>query len=236
MPLIRVPQHTPEDLAAWERLEREDAAWAARPRLGEQIEEAVREIDLFVRAGPCYVSTSWGKDSTVVAHLVWVVGQVTGVLPPLAWLRLRGRENPHCPLVRDQFLAAHPWPSYVEVETEERPEDTRRREAMDRGWAEIRRVTGTARRITGLRGDESGGRGRRMAEGLTLGVSCAPIGHWTARDVYAYLWRERLPVHPAYAMSHGGRLDRDHLRVAQLGGRHGTGMGRAEWERRYYRT
>ena len=39
-----------------------------------------------------------------------------------------------------------------------------------------------------------------------------------------------------YACSLGGLLDRSKLRVASLGGQRGTGWGRAEWERRYYRA
>ena len=64
--------------------------------------------------------------------------------------------------------------------------------------------------------------------------TCAPLGGWTGADVFAYLHTHRLPVHPAYACSLGGVLDRDRIRVAALGGERGRGHGRAEWERRYY--
>lgn len=233
MPLIRVPQHTPEDLAAWERLEREDAAWAARPRLGEL---AAAALDLLADFRPDYVSCSWGKDSLVLAHLAWTLGELGGHRAPLVWVRVRDRENPWCPAVRDAYLAAHSC-EYHEIEADAEDAvtaDGRRALTSGAGFREAARRFGP-RRATGLRGDESGGRRRRMEQGLVLGDSCAPLGHWTARDVYAYLYRERLPVHPAYAMSHGGRLDRDRLRVASLGGDRGRGMGRAEWERRYYR-
>jgi len=43
-----------------------------------------------------------------------------------------------------------------------------------------------------------------------------------------------LPVHPAYAMTAGGRWDRKHIRVASLGGQRGAQYGRREWEREYY--
>ena len=53
-------------------------------------------------------------------------------------------------------------------------------------------------------------------------------------DVFAYLSLHSLPVHPTYAMSLGGRLPRDRLRVSSLTLRHGVGMGRVEIEERYY--
>ena len=64
--------------------------------------------------------------------------------------------------------------------------------------------------------------------------TCAPIGWWTARDVFAYLHLHGLPVHPAYAMTRGGLWPRDRIRVASLGGQRGRGAGREEWERLYY--
>ena len=51
---------------------------------------------------------------------------------------------------------------------------------------------------------------------------------------FAYLAQHDLPVHPVYAMSMGGVIDRSKLRVASLRGRSGTGMGRREWEDLYY--
>ena len=62
------------------------------------------------------------------------------------------------------------------------------------------------------------------------GLSCQPNGHWSARDVFAYLNAHDLPVHPAYAMTFGGALDRGRLRVGTIGGSRGTEFGRAEWE------
>jgi phosphoadenosine phosphosulfate reductase len=71
--------------------------------------------------------------------------------------------------------------------------------------------------------------------GVSSEQTCAPIGWWKAEDVFAYLYKYKLPVHPAYAMTQGGQWDRKRIRVASLGGRRGRGMGRAQWERAYYR-
>jgi len=77
--------------------------------------------------------------------------------------------------------------------------------------------------------------------GIATERTCAPIGRWSAEDVWAYLYARGLPVHPAYAMSMGGLLDRDRIRVGPLAGERaaawaeqGSGHGRLEWERRYY--
>lgn len=235
MALIRVPQHRPEDLAAWERLEREDAAWATLPEFRARVRDALREILAFAAARPCYASTSWGKDSMVISHLVWTLREEEGLDIPLVWVRVDPVSNPHCPAVRDAFLAR--WPmSYREFRAEclfdeggHRLPSVGPREVTPELIREMGR-----RWIGGLRGEESGLRARRMELGLSLWSSCQPLGHWTDRDVFAYLYAHDLPIHPAYAMSFGGSLDRGRLRVGTIGGSHGTGFGRDEWERVYY--
>lgn len=67
-----------------------------------------------------------------------------------------------------------------------------------------------------------------------LSSTCWPIMWWSARDVYGYLARHDLPVHPSYAMTRGGLEDRDQLRVSIIGGKKGRGFGRQQWERFYY--
>jgi len=90
--------------------------------------------------------------------------------------------------------------------------------------------------VSGVRGEESGVRKLRMRRwGTSSERTCAPIGWWCGGDVFAYLHQHDLPVHPAYAMSFGGTLDRNRIRVASLGGERGTGFGRRDWEHRYYR-
>lgn len=70
--------------------------------------------------------------------------------------------------------------------------------------------------------------------GVSTDRTCAPIGNWTAEHVFTWLHMLNLPVHPAYAQTYGGQLDRGRIRVGALGGERGTGHGRREWERRYY--
>lgn len=70
--------------------------------------------------------------------------------------------------------------------------------------------------------------------GVATSRTCRPIGWWSSADVWAYLARHDLPVHPAYAMTLGGRLERDRIRVHSIGGEDGASFGRVEWEDRYY--
>ena len=235
--LIDSPRLTPEDRAAWDALERYDSVFAARFP-AERINRAEQTIRDFAAAGPCYVSTSWGKDSTVVAHLA----ATSGIRLPLVWVRVKDWENPDCPAVRDAFLDQYGHlVDYHEIEVDANAPrwwdhdthapDTARTSSA--GFAEAGRRFG-ARHVSGVRGEESRMRGMVMARWGDAGpAACRPIGRWTAIDVFAYLHRYDLPIHPAYAMSFGGKKDRRWLRVSSLGGIRG-GTSRAAWERRYY--
>lgn len=222
MGLMPSHRHTREDLEAWERLARYDQALAADPRLDRLADRARAVIVGFANAGPCYCSTSWGRDSVVVAHLVATSGVADRV--PLAYAScadVPGRvEQPDSPAVRDAFLARFPGMVYRE---------------WRRGLGSLHEATGTDRYVSGVRGSESGQRRAAMRiHGEATGRTCRPIGWWSSLDVWAYLARHDLPVHAAYAMSLGGRLERDRIRVHSIGGEDGSSFGRIEWEDRYY--
>ncbi|WP_276652439.1 phosphoadenosine phosphosulfate reductase family protein [Corynebacterium vitaeruminis] len=237
--LIKSPRHTHADLTAWERLTRYDHTLAKTIQWGPKIDAAHDTIRAFAAAGGCYASTSWGKDSTVIAHLC----ATSGVRLPLVYVRLEDYDNPDSLLVRDAFLAR--WGDQVEYDEIAVPstnvarwwhEDTTGmvKHAPDPGFKEAGRRYGD-RYISGIRGEES--RIRRMVMGRWGEAgphSCRPIGRWKATDVFAYLTKFDLPIHPAYAMSHGGRLDRRWIRVSTIGGVRGADKGRADWETAYY--
>lgn len=165
MPLIDSARHTAADLDAWARLERYDAHFA-RAMPAAKVEHARQVIRDFADAGPCYVSTSWGKDSTVVAHLA----ATSGVHLPLVYVRMRHWENPDCLTVRNQFLAAYgDAVSYHEYEVDGGPRwwddiDLQQRTGSHVGnqFAEADRAHG-GRHITGVRGEESRIRDMAMA-------------------------------------------------------------------------
>lgn len=223
--LIDSPRLSDADRAEWARLARYDRAIAAaggtRRRLDRLTAKAREEIERFAAAGECHVGVSWGRDSVTVAHLAHGLGI------PLIWVtyapsRVDRLANPDCPAVRDAYLAAWPAP-YEEIPVDD-PHPYQ--------WIE-RNVS--ARRITGLRADESFARARsRAVHGVATAKSCRPIIDWRSEDIWLYAAAHDLPVHPAYAMSFGGVLGRDRLRVTSLGGDRGADHGRWEWENHYY--
>lgn len=239
--LVESTRYTRRDKEAWDRLERIDAVWCRSDLYRRRVEEAQWTLSEFVEQHPtCYASISWGKDSTVLAHLVATLA------PQIPCLLMRlPAFNPDYTLVRDAFLSR--WTlSYREIEPV--PERDANgypfyKKAFFDGWKKIHKDFGR-HHITGLRGEESSARSIRMQSfGLSSATSCCPLGHWEGRDVWAYLHEHELPVHPVYACSQGGLWERDRLRVGMiaqdLGERtqkwSGTGHGRREHDQLYYR-
>lgn len=243
--LIDSPRLTSADREHWQRLEHYDDVLSRDPALDRLEAQAREAIRAFATAGECIVSTSWGKDSTVVAHLA----ATSGVDIPLVWVRARHFEMPECEQVRDAFLATHPDVRYEErLVTLRNP---KRGEAghpaylaaKERGEAHSQDVLKEVireRYISGVRAEESRIRAISIAHrGTATRHTCRPIGRWTAVHVFAYLYRENLPVHPAYAMTVGGQHDRRWLRVHPLcsaapprSAVHGWDMD--AWEDRYW--
>jgi len=230
--LIASPRHTPDDLAAWEIVERTARAHASLSLYRRHVDRARAAVAEFVARTRCYAGVSWGKDSVVIAHMV--SGLAAEV--PVVWIRVEPICNPDCSLVRDAFFQTYPSSNYHEIVSQcIRDEDGwHATGTLERGFAEAAQRFGAAH-VSGVRADESGQRKARMrAYGESSASTCAPIGWWSGLDVFAYLVEHDLPIHPAYACSLGGQLDATRIRVASLGGRRGDGHGRAEWERRYY--
>ncbi len=231
MALIALDRHTAADLAAWRRASARDALHGRR--IDRKIAAATETIRAFFAADRTgYVGVSWGKDSVVVAHLA----VTAGVDVPLVWINPRPVANPHCAMVRDAFMAGVSA-RYVEIDAWCTPDGAGGWHAtgsIERGFAEASAQFGD-RHVSGIRASESSGRELRMRRhGSTTVRTCAPIGWWSAADVFGYLARFNLPIHPVYAMTRGGLYERERLRVASLGGKRGTGHGRREWELLYY--
>lgn len=230
--LLSSNKHSARDLERWRLVERTAAVHAKTAMFARRSEEARRALVEFLVDGAGYCGVSWGKDSVVVAHMV------SGLVPsfPLVWVRVEPVANPECALVRDAFLAAHTC-CYDEIATTAaRGVDRSHTKALTSGagFEEAARRYGD-RHVSGVRAEESGRRKIGiLSRGLTTHRTCSPLGRWTAGDVWAYLLSHDLPVHPAYAYTLDGALDPGRIRVGALGGHRGTGMGRAEWEERYY--
>lgn len=238
--LVDSPRLSDRDREAWRRLEGYyDHRLASSSGLAVLESEAVTAIRRFCeQAEAASVSTSWGKDSTVVAHLA----SLTGLRIPIRALRVRHWEPPETDWVRDAFLAAHPGVDYDEVVYDD-PNPKRGEPGFEAWFADeshqhnnILGRLGPAP-IHGVRAQESKMRAASLRwHGVATRRVCRPIIKWSAVDVFAYLYRESLPVHPTYAMSYGGRLDRQWLRVGILGSEPPAGVRRdvAQWEDDYY--
>lgn len=233
--LVRCDRLTREDLDWWSILERQDEAVSRMSGFEQREAGALETIRDFVatRSG-VYAGVSWGKDSMVVAGIL----AIHAVAVPLVWVRVEPVANPHCVLVRDAFLKRFPAVDYHEiVEQCERDSSGRRRSSgvLDKGFRRAATRFGRCH-ISGVRGQESGDRKRRMlVHGTDSKYTCAPVGWWKTDHVFAFLKKHDLPVHPAYAMTAGGRWPREHIRVATIGGSRGAGRGRSVWESMYYR-
>lgn len=231
MSLIASPRHSREDVEHWKKMEAFDAVLARSDALTRKEEKALQAIRRFVQGGPCYVGVSWGKDSVVVAHLALRAG-----VGPLAWFPAGIIENPDCAAIRDAFLRMFPDAQYIEIEASGPivGPDITGHDGAQREFEIASRSLGE-RYISGVRAEESQVRSLRMKRwGASTTNTCAPIGWWKGEEVFAYLHKYNLPVHPAYAMTFGGVLDRKRVRVGTIGGYRGTGRGRKEWERHYY--
>jgi phosphoadenosine phosphosulfate reductase len=233
VPLIPSSRHTPADLALWRDLEGADRAHGRSAGLVRKVDRSTEAIRGFLAAGPAYLSVSWGKDSVVLAHL----GLTVAPRLPLIHLRAVPHGNPDTPAVRDAFLTRYPGTDYRELAVDYRDippglgPDVIEREKDRRFFATFP----GGRYLSGIRADESAGRKVRMRKwGLRGPTTAAPLGWWTAADVFAFLATEGLPVHSTYSMLGAGRWDREHVRVDELGGARGNQFGRKEWELLYY--
>lgn len=242
--LIQSPKHTLADIEAWRDLETADLLHGGlkSERIARLVDQSLAAIAAFDKAGPCYASVSWGKDSVVLAHLVYLHKLATGRTIPLVNLRIHPTRNPDCDAARDAFLDQYKLPyheepvdySAVDPSLPTIEWDKQTYKLWDAAWVRVGERFGD-RHLSGVRADESFVRLMRMAvNGWNTKRTSAPLGWWTLPDVFAWLAANRLPTHPAYAMLGGGRWPREHIRVSEIGDEKGIGHGRREWEREYY--
>ncbi len=237
MPLISSDRLTREDLDAWDALWRHDCRRARGGRIGDLHERACKEVRRYLADGDAWCSVSWGKDSVVAAAIVAMVEPTARVVH----VRMERAENPDSARVRDAFLTLYPrlrydevvvpWPGMVGDVIAWEAIGVRTHSDFFRAATERH----GERRIGGIRAAESSGR-RRSARvhGMSTDRSCRPLLMWNDLDVFAYLAAFDLPVHPAYAMTMRGTLERSTLRVDIIGDEPGEMNGRRAWEANYY--
>jgi phosphoadenosine phosphosulfate reductase len=238
--LIISDRQTAKDLEIWREYEECDAIRSTGSRLESKERLAISALDRFVSTAGAYIGVSWGKDSVVVADLALR----HGLDLPLVHLYCSPSHNYYCDSVRNEFLKLYPNAKYTEVLCDygdiysrnlpDPIQDLLTDEIWYASWEKVNDMF-VDRHISGIRGQESGIRSIRMRRwGMSTDHTCAPIGYWHDNDVFAYLYKYNLPVHPNYAMLGDGRYSREHIRVSEIGDIHGNQAGRAVWEREYY--
>ena len=205
-------------------------------------EKAVKVIKDFSERKKCYIGVSWGKDSVVIADLAYR----NNINLSIIHLYCVPSHNKECDKVRNEFLKIYSHANYNEIIVNygnlysmNLPDDIQDKET-DKLWrqgfkkAEIKYGEN---HISGVRGEESGKRTIRMkVHGVESKNTLAPIGYWKNEDVFAYLYKYNLPVHPNYAMLGNGRYKRENIRVAEIGDVSGANLHRRQWEKEYYRN
>ena len=233
--LIESQRLTDRDRLLWREWLKADELQAKTAGHKRRVSKTYEMIAGFVQSEKRYfAAVSWGKDSVVLAHLMYKAGARCKYI----YVRNLAREPEGNAAVRDEFLRRFPVDyeeiSYDYADADETYYD---RAGNPCKWRHI--LAGLQRdygcHVTGIRCDESAKRRRRFRMyGAETEYSFAPFRYITAQDIFAYLWANDLPVHPNYAMTGGGRWDKYRIRVAAIGNPEGDGIGRAEWEREYY--
>jgi phosphoadenosine phosphosulfate reductase len=230
--LIKSDKHTKEDLQLWNSYEEMDKINSQKLTLIKKEKKAI-ECILYAYKNYGYCGVSWGKDSTVIAHLIYK----SELNIPVVWIKVNPIFNPQCIDVRDNFLNKFNI-KYEEIEVNCRVSkyDVHATGTLEAGFKKAIKKYG-AWHISGVRGDESNIRTLiQMKYGLATEKTLRPISYWSAEEVFAYLYKYDLPVHPSYAMLAGGLFDREYLRVASISGKRGNGLNRELWENMYYKS
>lgn len=234
--LLTCDRHTEADYDQWEKWEEVDAINSKTNGYIYRLNKTLKLLREFIdrnREDTYYVGVSWGKDSVVLAHMIYMLE----ARPNNIYIRQLDNENPYSANVRNSFLDKYPlvYEELMYTYQESTPEWFKH--GKPNRWFQILNELNQKydKRITGLRKDESAKRKFRfIVYGIESHRSFTPFVNFTVEDIFAYLYENTLPVHPNYAMTGGGRWDRNRIRVASLGNKEGDGIGRREWEKEYY--
>jgi len=193
--------------------------------LGKKEKESIKNIKTF---NPDYISVSWGKDSVVLAHLAIQAGNYN-----FAWFRNQF-ENNYCTLVRDCFLKKYEI-NYVEFNKNVTEKEVINNEInfhLLKIHKQAEQKFGK-KYATGIRTQESGIRKITIKKNnIASNNRISPIAHWTTQDIFSYLAKNNLPIHPNYAMLGAGKYNRNKIRVGPLS--LASQFGNKEWEQEYY--
>ncbi len=237
--IVHSDRWRPGDFEHWEAMLEVDRANAKTDGYKRRISAARALIkDFCARHAPdeYYIGFSYGKDSLTVSHMFREIEPHTQIVSVqnVDW------RNPDIPAVHEALsdigFLTHDFECilYDYAHADESFFDSKGRPVKWRRELErLNREKGI--HITGIRSEESRKRKKRcQAFGAETKNSFAPLANLRAVDVFSYLYEHDLPIHPAYAMTDGGKWDKYRIRVSGIGHDEGDGMGRREWERMYY--
>ena len=230
--LLNNNRQLPEDLDFWKEIEYKYRLYYQinQHKLKRKEKKSIELIKLFYdRHKDCYASISWGKDSTLLAYLIYLSGCDIPLIQVVC-----STTNPDNELVRDSFLNQFPL-RYLEIEGDDSAdENSYKQSEITKFFSPLTKRFGE-HKLLGIRADESDVRKIQLLKyhGISNN-SCHPIIEWKIDDVFAYILRFNLPLHPVYAMTKGGLLDYKTLRVDTIGDIRGATTGRKEWEKLYY--
>lgn len=235
--LVYSHRFRPGDLEHWDAMLEVDREHAKTLGYRHRIDEALALIQDFCdRHTPdeYYIGLSYGKDSITVSHMFRRIAPNARIVS----VHNVDTKNPDIPAVHTA-LGAFLSHDYTGILYDYANADASYYDASGRPvkWHRILDELSSEMgiHVTGIRRDESSAREKRYrAYGIETPNSFAPLANLTAFDVFAYLYENDLPVHPAYAMTDNGRWDKYRLRVSGIGHLEGTGMGRRVWEKLYY--
>ena len=224
--LIKCSRHTEKDINMWESYCEFDILYFLinERKIKLKIEAVLNEIYKFKAD---YISISWGKDSTVLAHLCKDL--------QLPFVCFRNRfENPYNDIVKNDFISKYSI-NYIEYWSEITDKNYINEQVQFhtiKAYKKAQKDYGD-KCILGIRQDESPSRTLSAIKfGISSKLKCRPLLRWSVNDIFAYLEKFELPVHPNYAMLGGGRYPRDKIRVGPLS--MGSQKGAELWEKEYY--
>jgi phosphoadenosine phosphosulfate reductase len=235
--LLQSNRFLDNDLETWNKWVKNDEIHIKSKGYKFRLNKTIERIKKFADENDentYYVGVSWGKDSIVLSHMIYNIG----VSPINIYIRQLDNENPHNKDVRDNFLKLFNINYYEESYSyKTTPDQTYFKNGKPNKWYYILNQLNKKynKRITGLRKDESAKRKFRFDvfgdESLN---SFTPFENFLVADIFGYMYENNLPIHPNYAMTINGLIDRNRLRVAAIGNNEGDGMFRKLWEKTYY--
>lgn len=167
---------------------------AVLPPFAQKVTKALDDIRAMLTVAPTsYVALSWGKQSTVLAHLVF---QVDATIPGVFW---RGSETniiADFNAVRDTFLTACPMPYQEEFCAVDFKTQARQ-------WSRDQAMQGV---FIGMVSDESQKRKYALAKADAQNIyryadgflrSC-PLRQWSNLDIAAYVATHNIPMLSTY--------------------------------------